>query len=105
MIRSNLYVGIALSLACFVFMLIFFQNRDINLTPLTIFLTLLACVYYGFSIVIGWLTLHRFSSKLFDRIPVIGFLLYALIKFYASVFVGFFYSPFWLYKNVKIYRH
>jgi len=101
MTRTNQYVGIALSVLCFVFMLILFQIRGINLSSFTVSLTFLGCVYYGFCIVIGWIMLNRFSSEAFDRIPVIGFLVYVLIKFYASVFVGFFYTPFWLFKNVK----
>jgi hypothetical protein len=57
--------------------------------------------YLLVSIVTGWRQLNKLTSSYFLFLPLIGWLIYFFVKFYASAFVGLFVTPVRIYKNVK----
>jgi len=64
-------------------------------------LLLVVSYYYSIGIIIGWKTLNRLTPRTFMFLPLIGWLIYFVIKLYASMFVGIVWTPVWLYKKIK----
>lgn len=57
--------------------------------------------YMGFSLVAGWKLLDGFTSKFFLFLPIIGWVIYAFIKFALALMIGgsYFYSIFRVVNN------
>ena len=64
-------------------------------------LCLLLAPYVYFSIPFGWSTLNKITSDLFLFLPIVGWLIYFLIKFILSFYVGIFACPFIISKRKK----
>ena len=60
-----------------------------------------AFLYGGVSIVGGWYTLSKFTSKYFLFLPIIGWIIYFILKLYFSALIGPFVTPFRLYRNTR----
>lgn len=57
--------------------------------------------YMLMGIVAGWNRLNKLTSVRFLALPIIGWFIYLVIKFYAAAIIGFFIVPFRIYKNIK----
>ncbi|MGV4438720.1 hypothetical protein ACQ1PL_04365 [Ornithobacterium rhinotracheale] len=70
-------------------------------TPLAFKIT---TIYAGASLVAGWRFLNRITPQMFLFLPLIGWLFYFLVKGVVAGFVGFFYLPFRVFRNIKRLR-
>ena len=57
-------------------------------------------IYMGLGIVAGWKTLTRITPQIFLFLPVLGWVLYFLIKVVLSLFVGLIAFPVWTIRNL-----
>lgn len=57
--------------------------------------------YMFIAIVAGWRKLNKFTSNYFLFLPVIGWVIYFLVKLYISAIVGLFIAPFRIYRNIN----
>lgn len=63
--------------------------------------------YLGFSLVAGWKLMDSFTARFFLFLPVIGWIIYAFIKFGLALMVGgaYFYSIYRVINNlIRIHR-
>lgn len=58
-------------------------------------------IYQYSSVPIGWITLNKLQPKFFIWMPLLGWLIYFIIKVCLSALVGFFVLPYKLYKFIK----
>ena len=74
------------------------QNRDLPIMSYIMF-------FYAYSsLVAGWRFLNRITADYFLFLPIIGWLIYFVIKFLISGFLGIFILPYRIYKNVTRLR-
>ncbi len=78
----------------------FFSKSGLSFICILILYLLLA-PYALFSIPFGWSTLNKITSDLFLFLPIVGWLIYFLIKFILSFYVGIFACPFIISKRKK----
>ncbi len=58
-------------------------------------------LFFSFGIVSGWRTLNRITPNIFLFLPIIGWVIYFMIKFMLSGMIGWFMLPIRIVKNVK----
>lgn len=88
----------------FSFESIFGSNSDLIGNPKVLGLYILVIIvnfYYCMGIVIGWKTLSRLTPQMFLFLPLIGWLIYFMIKLYVSMFVGLVWTPVWFVRKIK----
>ena len=57
--------------------------------------------YYSIGIIVGWKTLTRLTPQMFLFLPLIGWLIYFMIKIYISMFVGLVWTPVWVIRKIR----
>ena len=57
--------------------------------------------YLCYSVVAGWKFLNRITPQVFLFLPIIGWIIYFILKFMGAWIVGPFVLPFRLYKDIK----
>lgn len=57
--------------------------------------------YMFVAVVAGWNKLNKFTARYFLFLPLIGWVIYFIVKLYISAIVGFFIAPFRIYKNIS----
>ncbi|HPX07350.1 MAG TPA: hypothetical protein PK494_00700, partial [Tenuifilaceae bacterium] len=75
---------------------IFDTNADLMSNPKFLGLYVLVIIvnfYYSMGIVVGWKTLNRLTPQIFLVLPLIGWLIYFIVKLYVSMFVGLAWTP------------
>lgn len=95
-LKKRLSIGIALGIAW----IIFFLNAGTMLSPLVIILEGIgfACVPFG------WCAMDRILPKKMPRLPIIGRLVYLLLKLVISVLAGLVAAPVQIYKDTQVLR-
>ena len=74
------------------------QNRDLPIMSYIMF-------FYAYSsLVAGWRFLNRITADYFLFLPIIGWLIYFMVKFLISGCLGVFILPYRIYKNVTRLR-
>lgn len=63
--------------------------------------SVIALVYISFSIVAGWKFLSKITPRIFLFLPIVGWIMYFVIKLFISIMVGPFVLPFQLFRNIK----
>jgi hypothetical protein len=58
-------------------------------------------LYFSIGIVVGWKNLNKLTPRVFLVLPLIGWLIYFIIKVYAAMFVGLVSTPFWFARKLK----
>lgn len=51
----------------------------------------------------GWKALNKITPKIFIWMPIVGWVIYYIVKFFLSVFVGYFITPYQIGKMVSSY--
>ncbi len=74
------------------------QNRDLPIMSYIMFF------YVYSSLVAGWRFLNRITADYFLFLPIIGWLIYFMVKLLISGFLGIFILPYRIYKNVTRLR-
>ena len=70
------------------------QNRDLPIMSYIMF-------FYAYSsLVAGWRFLNRITADYFLFLPIIGWLIYFVVKFLISGCLGVFILPYRIYKNI-----
>lgn len=59
-------------------------------------------LYISFGIVAGWKSLNKITPKVFMILPFIGWLIYFVVKIYASILVGIVMLPIRTIMNIRI---
>jgi hypothetical protein len=57
--------------------------------------------YMFIAIVAGWNKLNKLTASYFLFLPLIGWVIYFVVKLYISAIVGLFIAPFRIYKNIN----
>ena len=74
------------------------QNRDLPIMSYIMFF------YVYSSLVAGWRFLNRITADYFLFLPIIGWLIYFMVKFLISGCLGVFILPYRIYKNITRLR-
>lgn len=62
-------------------------------------------MFYTYSgLIAGWRFLNRITPEYFLFLPIIGWLIYFMVKFMISGFVGIFILPYRVFMNIKRWR-
>jgi len=75
-----------------------FQNYPINMN---IILVWIFSIYTFSSFVAGWKTLSKLTSNYFIFLPIIGWVIYFVIKLSISSMIGYFMLPIRTYNNIS----
>ena len=79
-----------------------FSTPNFKNAPAYFFILIPLIIFYlTASIIVDWKTVNKITPRFFLFLPVIGWIIYLFVKFYASMMVGMFVSPFWLFKRAK----
>ena len=56
---------------------------------------------YGIIVIVfGWLSLSKITPNIFLVLPIVGWLIFFVVKFFLSIFVGMFTTPFYVSKLI-----
>ena len=109
---SNELLTVSVIAAATMFIIIKWVLQDPTLSPLepdatpeSQKLVLFFYAYASVAIVVGWKTLDKLTANYFLFLPIIGWLVYFIIKLQVSCFFGLFYTPIWLFRKIrKLYK-
>ncbi|MGI9526719.1 MAG: hypothetical protein ACR2MS_06395 [Weeksellaceae bacterium] len=107
--KRNIIKELVLTLAVGAFMIYFYhvtkpEASRINSTVDSSYLTYLVFGYMGCSIVSGWKTLSAITPNIFLVLPILGWVLFFIIKLFASLFIGPFMLPIRWFRNIMRWR-
>lgn len=77
------------------------QNPFLGGTVFNITVFNIILFYYSVAIVAGWKTLNKLTSNYFLFLPLIGWVVYLIIKLYVAMLIGIFVAPFRIAKDIR----
>ena len=76
--------------------------NDTHINPDSFFESRFFLLYMGLGLVAGWKTLTQITPQMFLFLPVVGWVLYFLIKAILSLFVGLVALPVRIIRNIRL---